>query len=190
MKLYTRTGDDGETSLHDGTRVGKDDPTVAAYGTVDELNAAIGLVITGCENAQMRERLAQVQNDLFDAGADLATPLASKRRDAVPTITDDAVSRLEGWIDDASASTAPLRTFVLPGGTETSARLHVARTLCRRAEREVVTLVREQAASATVLIYLNRLSDLLFAWARQVNAEANVADVAWNPKQPSDKRAD
>ena len=181
MKLYTRTGDGGETSLHDGTRVPKDADRVEAFGTVDELNAALGLAAAACGDGAFLDRLRVVQHALFVAGSDLATPAGAARRDKVPTVTAEAIVQLETWIDEAAAAALPLRKFVLPGGSEAAARLHLARTVCRRAERVVLRLRRTEPVGESVVIYLNRLSDLLFAWARQANAEAGVADVEWTP---------
>ena len=181
MRLYTGTGDDGETGLHDGSRVAKDDQRIEAYGTVDELNAALGMAGAACEAGVMRERLGRIQEDLFVVGSDLATPSGAARRQNVPTVTGEDVRRLEGWIDEAADAAGPLRNFVLPGGGELAARLHVARTICRRAERGMITLARHEDVSRDVRVYVNRLSDLLFAWARQANAQAGVPDVEWTP---------
>lgn len=192
MKLYTRTGDDGTTGLFDGSRVDKDHPRVTAYGEVDELNAALGLALAslperagGGAAAQsarwetLRQRLVQVQAELFTLGADLATPSAARQRAAVPTIGIEHVARLEQWIDEACAATPPLRGFVLPAGAEPACRLHLARTIARRAERSVIGLNRREPVGPDVLAYLNRLNDLLFAWARLANALGGVADVPW-----------
>ncbi len=185
MKLYTRTGDGGETSLHDGTRVSKDADRVEAYGAVDELNAAMGLAAIACESGDLRKRLRLVQDELFVIGADLATPAGSARKDKAPAISAEAAARLENWIDEATGAAPPLEKFVLPGGTELAARLHVARAVCRRAERTVVCLARGETVSETTVVYLNRLSDLLFAWARQANAESGVPDEEWPREEDS-----
>ncbi len=199
MKLYTKRGDAGMTDLFRGGRVRKDDPRVAAYGDVDELNAHLGLAraeARGEAEAAVVAPLAAVQSRLFDLGADLATPApetlpqaaageeaGAGTRDPVHRIGPAEVAEVEGWIDAASAAATPLRTFVLPGGTELAARLHVARTVCRRAERSCVTLAAaappDRPVGPSVAIYLNRLSDLLFALARQANAAADVDDVEW-----------
>jgi cob(I)alamin adenosyltransferase len=178
-RIYTKTGDQGETSLGDGSRVAKDHIRVAAYGSVDELNAVLGLAIAACPNASERERLQIIQNDLFDVGADLCVPLPSQG-DAALRVTTDQVDRLERWIDRLNESLQPLQSFVLPGGAWLSAWLHLARTVCRRAERDVVTLGRSEPVNPQVLIYLNRLSDLLFVMARVAN-DGGRADVLWQP---------
>ncbi|MEE8168925.1 MAG: cob(I)yrinic acid a,c-diamide adenosyltransferase [Phycisphaerae bacterium] len=188
MKLFTRTGDDGSTGLFDGRRVGKDHPRVAAYGAVDEANCCLGLVATELRRDKtigafslMAERLAGIQSELFQIGADLATPSDSPRRDALACVTSEHVTLLERWIDEACADAPVLRQFVLPGGCEAAARLHLARVAVRRAEREVVLLGRDQAVGEQVVPYLNRLSDLLFAWSRQANHASGVEDVLWSP---------
>lgn len=183
MKLYTKTGDDGQTSLFDGSRVSKDDLRVWSYGELDELNATLGLCCGVGASATLISRVQQVQSDLFCLGAELATPEGAKQSGFVPHLADADVTRLEGWIDEACAATPPIRHFVLPGGTELAARLHLARTVCRRAERATVHLGRETAVRNTVVVYLNRLSDLLFAWSRWVNHEAGCPEVIWNPKR-------
>lgn len=190
-KLYTRTGDDGSTGLFDGSRVGKDDLRVTAYGEIDELNAQIGLaaamIPTGHrEHAwdALRQRLERIQNELFTLGAELATPAsaAESKQRRTPRISEAEAKQLEGWIDEASSAVPPLTNFVLPGGSLMAAHLHICRTVCRRAERAVVTLGREAAINPQVLIYLNRLSDLLFAWARLANTLHGLFDTIWaNP---------
>lgn len=184
-KIYTRTGDDGTTGLASGQRVRKDDPRVEAYGTVDEANAHLGVAVTLCTPSQapIREVLAAIQHDLFDLGADLATPLApgekpGERLRIVPAQT----ARLERQIDTFNAPLAPLNSFVLPGGTPLSSALHVARTVVRRAERLAVALVAQQPQSTSpeTVRYLNRLSDLLFVLARSAN-DGGAADVLWVP---------
>jgi len=178
MKLYTKTGDDGSTGLFGGPRVAKCDLRVAGYGEVDESNAALGVALAACTDKELAVRLREIQADLFVAGAELATPSGHNPPNS---ITDSQVSQLEHWIDEACLETTPLRTFVLPGGSFLAAQLHYARTVCRRAERAVVMLSQEQPVSAPLLIYLNRLSDLLFAWARLANHRAGVEDIPWNP---------
>ncbi len=179
MKIYTRTGDGGETSLFDGTRVSKSDPRVDAYGEVDELSAFIGLARSSIAEADVAERLEAIQRDLFALGARLADPSSriAERVTKVSLGAEDA-SRLEGWIDEFEHELPPLRRFVLPGGIPAASILHVARTVCRRAERKLVSLgpgVVEQP----LVVYLNRLSDLLFVLARLVNHRAGQADVEW-----------
>ncbi|HRQ76409.1 MAG TPA: cob(I)yrinic acid a,c-diamide adenosyltransferase [Phycisphaerales bacterium] len=186
MKLYTRTGDDGSTGLFGGQRVGKDHPRVNAYGTVDELNACIGLAAAACDasrplHAQYLRIFSQLQSRLFDIGADLATPEGDKHESKIMRITDSHVSEVEAWIDAIDGGNAPMKSFVLPGGTELAARLHLARTVCRRAERLVIALGRDEAVSEGAVVYLNRVSDLLFAMARRANADAGVADIPWTP---------
>jgi cob(I)alamin adenosyltransferase len=162
-KIYTRGGDRGETSLGDGTRVSKLDPLLRAYGAVDELNSLIGWaqVVAG------DTRLARVQNELFDLGADLAVPVVEG--DDKLRVTQEQIDALERDCDEVNVGLAPLKSFVLPGGTEAAARLHVARATCRRVEREVLAAGRERALNPLALVYLNRLSDLLFILARAAN---------------------
>ncbi len=179
MTLYTRTGDAGDTALYDGTRVSKADPRIDAVGHVDELNALVGTVRAIGVDAGIDGWLAQIQRDLFAVGARLADParrIASRVEKAA--MTDDDVARLERWIDEADGALPPLRRFVLPGGSPAAAALHHARTVCRRAERQVVSLGVDTVAPG-VIPYLNRLSDLLFALARLVNHHAGVADLEW-----------
>lgn len=186
MKLYTRTGDDGTTGLFSGTRVAKDHPRVEAYGTVDELNAALGLAGAACgaEDTFPRrvlEILIPLQSRLFDIGADLATPDGAKNEAKIERITDEHVEEVERWIDEVDGGNPPMKHFILPGGTELAARLHVARTVCRRAERLMVQLGHAEPISAGAVRYVNRVSDLLFAMARRANVEAGVMDIPWVP---------
>lgn len=180
LRIYTRTGDDGETGLWGGARVAKDDLRVATYGDVDELNAVLGVVLSLELPSNIAAVLTRIQSLLFELGAELAT-MPGK-----PTghrVTDDDVAWLEQSIDAAEVDLAPLRTFVLPGGVKAAADLHVARTVCRRAERALVTLRREcPDVSATALHFLNRLSDLLFVLARATNRAAGCDDVPWVPR--------
>jgi cob(I)alamin adenosyltransferase len=184
-RIYTRTGDGGETGLGDGSRVAKTDPRVESYGTVDEANAAIGLAVAACpkDDALVGPLLRSIQNDLFDVGADLCTPVTpSEAPGAALRVTAAQTTRLEAAIDEINADLGVLTSFVLPGGTELAARLHVARTVVRRAERATV-LAGEAlglAAVAEPVRYLNRLSDLLFVMARAANAGAG-GDVLWVP---------
>ena len=177
MKIYTRTGDDGTTGLYGGARVPKDDPRVEAYGTVDETNATLGLARAAGLPPELDEVLARAQSTLFDVGAALATP--ADRASAVASIGDADVAALERAIDALEARLEPLKTFVLPGGTEAAARLHLARTVCRRAERLVVSLAARAPVSPLIVRWLNRLSDLLFVQARYANFVAKVPDVPW-----------
>ncbi len=166
-RIYTRAGDTGTTSLGDGSRVPKTHARIEAYGTVDELNSFVGLALAGGLPAETREWLEQVQNDLFDLGADLAVPLEDERERL--RIDQGHVDRLEGLCDRANAGLEPLKSFVLPSGTEAAARLHVARAVCRRAERLVVALSETASVNPLAIAYLNRLSDLLFILARAAN---------------------
>lgn len=178
MKIYTRTGDAGETALFDGTRVSKADPRVDAYGDVDEVNAWLGFVRAAGVPPDLDAELVQIQRDLFAMGALLADPshkIADRVEKAVLGEAD--VTRLEALIDRVEASVPPLRHFILPGGTPTGAALHVARTVCRRAERRIVSL--RPAADELVVRYMNRLSDLLFVLARGVNHRANAPETQW-----------
>lgn len=186
-RIYTRTGDDGTTALGTGERRKKYDLRIAAYGTVDELNAAIGLArLHATQAAAVDALLARVQNDLFDLGADLCSPGNKGKgpQGARLAVTEDQVARLEQEIDTLNTALAPLRSFVLPGGTPAAAHLHLARTICRRAERLVVELADKQAESVAppVLKYLNRLSDLLFVASRALN-DNGAQDVLWVPGQ-------
>jgi len=185
-KIYTRTGDDGTTGLASGKRRRKDDLRVAAYGTVDEANAALGLArLSTAADPELDPMLARLQNDLFDLGADLATPPAEAPLPYEPLrITQTQVDRLEREIDRLNADLAPLRSFVLPGGTPAAAALHLARTIARRAERLMVALAATEPVGAPSLKYVNRLSDFLFVAARYVNHKAEGeggGDVLWVP---------
>jgi len=177
-KIYTRGGDKGETSLGDGSRVSKLDGRIEAFGAVDELNAALGVVLAGELPAELREALARVQNELFDLGADLSVPAGVDGR---LRVEQSMVDRLERDCDRFNAELPELRSFVLPGGTEAAARLHVARTLCRRAERDVLRAAAEHEVGPLVAVYLNRLSDLLFVLARAANALAGQEEPLWKP---------
>jgi cob(I)alamin adenosyltransferase len=185
MKLYTKQGDDGRTGLIGGRRVFKHDGRVACYGDVDETNAALGVVIASGMDKQTNARLQQIQGELFVLGGELATPTDEKP----PTsITQAHAMNLERWIDEACDETPPLRQFVLPGGSITAAQLHFARTVCRRAERSVVALAQQETISPWPVIYLNRLSDYLFALARLSNARSGVEDIPWTaPPSASDR---
>jgi cob(I)alamin adenosyltransferase len=181
MKLYTRRGDGGETGLASGMRVGKDSLRVKAYGHVDELNSHIGLARAACgdANASIHAALFEAQHRLFDLGAELATPRQTVEAAALNLVSAAHVEAVERQIDAACERVPPLRQFILPGGTELAARLHLARTVCRRAERHCVALGRVEATRPMVITYLNRLSDLLFALARLANHQAGVDDTAW-----------
>jgi cob(I)alamin adenosyltransferase len=177
-RIYTRGGDEGETSLGDGSRVSKLDCRIGAFGTVDELNSALGVVLAGELPDRVRGALEQVQNELFDVGADLSVPWGITDRLRVQLTM---IERLEELCDAFNDELPELRSFVLPGGTEAAARLHVARTVCRRAERDVLLGSREVELNPLVLVYLNRLSDLLFILARLANAHADVDEPLWKP---------
>jgi cob(I)alamin adenosyltransferase len=181
MRIYTRTGDEGDTGLFGGGRVPKDDPRVEAYGDVDELNAAIGMARAVEVMPRIDEVLAPVQRDLFGLGAILATPDLAKMREqlAKARIDDARITQLENAIDAAESELAPLTAFILPGGTPKAAAIHVARTVCRRAERRVVHLQQSVELPPLVTIYLNRLSDLLFVLARLANKRAGAGEVTW-----------
>jgi cob(I)alamin adenosyltransferase len=187
-RIYTKGGDKGETSLGSGVRVAKHDPRVAAYGTVDEANAAIGLarLHIGDVQADTDAILGRVQNDLFDLGADLCrpeTPETGKPSEPPPLrVTAGQVARLEGEIDRLNADLAPLTSFVLPGGTPAAAYLHLARTVARRAEREMTLLAQSEAVNPEAIRYINRLSDLLFVLGRALN-DGGAQDVLWEPGQ-------
>jgi len=187
MKIYTKTGDRGDTGLFGGGRVRKDHVRVDAYGEVDELNSTLGMVIVhlhaGGESA-MAEAIRQVQDDLFTIGANLATPApedGGRENSYVPPLDPERIAMLESWIDGADAELEPLKSFVLPGGSAAAAALHLARTVCRRAERRVVTLAGQATIGQAQIVYLNRLSDLLFTLARVANKRAGVEDVPWAP---------
>ncbi len=171
-RIYTRTGDNGTTGLGDGSRTDKDSLRVEAFGSVDELNSVIGMLATHELPAVIKSELAEIQNDLFDIGGELCIPGHSM-------VSDRQVARLETILDSLNDELEPLKEFILPGGTSAAAVCHFARTVCRRAERRVVGLAREEAVNEFGLRYLNRLSDLLFVIARSLNREAGVADVLW-----------
>lgn len=179
MKIYTRTGDSGETGLFDGTRVSKADARVSTYGEVDELNAALGLVRAVRVPEDIDAMLDRIQRDLFALGARLADPRRRiAERVAKAVITADDIARLEGWIDRLEEELLPLQRFILSGGSQAGASLHVARAVCRRAERAMVALGPD-AFEPELLVYVNRLSDLLFVMARAVNRRAGVPDAEW-----------
>jgi cob(I)alamin adenosyltransferase len=179
MKLYTKTGDDGSTGLFGGPRVAKNHPRIEAYGTVDELNSVLGVVRAEGIDAQLDETLRTVQNQLFSLGAELATP--APKAHGTNFMGSTQITALEAAIDRYEAGVEPLREFILPGGSKAAALLHLARTVCRRAERQLVALaaVSSEPISGNLIIYLNRLSDLLFVAARHSNKAAGFADVAW-----------
>jgi len=185
-RVYTKTGDDGTTGLVGGDRAPKDSPRIEAYGTVDELNAAVGLVMNALARSPGRARLEpllkRVQNELFNLGAELATP-DETRRARSPAVSERHVKRLEEELDELNDTLPELRSFVLPGGGEVSSFLHLARTICRRAERRVVTLRRSEPVGDHAVTYLNRLSDALFVFGRWAAAQDGAAEALWEPEK-------
>ncbi len=183
MKIYTKTGDKGETSLFGGERVKKDDPRIEAYGTVDELNSAIGLAISflPISQADLQEILLTVQHHLLDIGSELSSLSDKKSRSKakVPEVTAKKVTWLEKHIDTLDKDLTQLTQFILPGGTQAASALHLARTICRRAERKVITLSAEHETNSELIRYLNRLSDFLFTAARFTNVKSGNGDVSW-----------
>lgn len=181
MKIYTRSGDDGDTALFGGGRVPKAHARVEAYGTVDELNAVVGVAVSSVRDPEIRTRLERIQHDLFTLGSDLATPppRAGRKRPITPELPTGRIAEMETWMDAADEELPPLTAFVLPGGSAGAAALHLARTVCRRAERDVVALGDGESVSEGIVPYLNRLSDLLFTFARLENHRSGVADVEW-----------
>lgn len=182
MKIYTKTGDAGDTGLFGGPRVSKDDARVEACGAVDELNAALGVARSLGGDAEIDRVLAAVQDQLFTVGAELATPAGAAARAAVPPVEPAWTAALEEAIDRLDAELPPLRHFVLPGGVALAAQLHLARAVCRRAERRVVSLRRTQPSSPEAIAFLNRLSDFLFVAARAANHRAGAAEAVWDPR--------
>jgi cob(I)alamin adenosyltransferase len=178
-RIYTRTGDRGETTLGDGSRVPKLDLRIGAFGAVDELNSWIGLALAAPDLPdRLRSTLASIQNDLFDVGADLSVPFETTGR---LRVTQSAVDAVESSCDELNAELPVLKSFVLPGGTEAAARLHVARAVCRRAERAALAAAGEHNVNPLAPVYLNRLSDFLFIAARSANAEGGAAEMLWKP---------
>jgi cob(I)alamin adenosyltransferase len=182
-RIYTKTGDTGSTGLGGGQRVPKDSKRVETYGTVDELNSQIGVALATGLCARLAAELPQIQNELFDLGSDLATPAESQARHPVPTVEARHIQKLEHLIDELNEVVGPLANFLLPGGSPGAAQLHVARTICRRAERSATSLARDEAIGPTVIPYLNRLSDALFVMARFENRERGVNEPLWKPRQ-------
>jgi cob(I)alamin adenosyltransferase len=183
MKIYTKTGDKGMTGLWGGARVSKDSPRISAYGDIDELNAILGVARAESGQEPIRKVLAEIQASLFTLGAELAAPSEDPR---IPVITSAHVDALERQIDAITQNLAPMKNFILPGGSRTSGYLHLARTVCRRAERSTVHLasLANESVDHWVLIYLNRLSDFLFTLARLANQLENIDDVPWFPEKP------
>jgi cob(I)alamin adenosyltransferase len=181
-KVYTRTGDDGTTALGPGQRVRKDSARIEAYGTVDELNSAIGVAIAAGLDERLSGALFSIQNDLFHLGSDLCIPEADKERMPGPRVEARHVDALEALMDELSAELPPLENFVLPGGSPGASALHLARAICRRAERLVVALSRTEKVGEHTIRYLNRLSDALFVMARFENKSRGVEDILWNSR--------
>jgi cob(I)alamin adenosyltransferase len=182
-RIYTRTGDTGSTGLFGGGRVSKANPRVDAYGEVDELNAVLGWAAATVADGWIRGRLHELQTDLFTVGAHLATPEAAegRKRPALPALPEGRAEDIEAWIDQADADLEELRSFILPGGTAGAAALHLARTVCRRAERRVVELAANEPVDPLILVLLNRMSDFLFTAARLENRRAGRHDMVWDP---------
>lgn len=179
MKIYTKTGDKGKTSLFGGERVDKDDIRVECYGTVDELNSILGLTVTEVTDGEIKKTLQQIQNDLFTLAGELATP---SKKEFVSPINQNQIDFLENQIDFFEEKLPQLKQFILPGGSKGAALLHVARSVCRRSERLVVKLSKNNVISENIIIYLNRLSDLLFVLARFENDVNQIPDVPWDSK--------
>jgi len=190
-KIYTRSGDGGQTMLGDGSWAEKSSARIEAMGSVDEANAAIGLAAAAAEGTPLHARLERLMNDLFDVGADLCAPFSAEEPEGERLrMRDSDAARLEGWIDELNEPLGPLESFVLPGGTELSARLHVARTLVRRAERRIAALIEAEPARVNkpAMVFVNRLSDLLFVMARRAN-EDGARDVLWKPGGEREKKS-
>ncbi len=179
MKIYTKTGDAGETGLFGGARVSKASLRVEAYGEVDELNSTVGWARVAVSDPDLDALLNQIQNDLFEVGAELGSTAERKQKSAMPQIDEPQVEALERAIDEYEKAPAPLTSFVLPGGSEGAARFHVARCVCRRAERSLVSLGSQETIRGEIFRYVNRLSDLLFVLARFANHSAGVEDIPW-----------
>ena len=183
QRIYTRTGDAGETGLFGGGRVPKHHPRVEAYGAVDELNAVLGWTATLAQAPSLHDRIAALQPDLFAIGAHLATVVEEGRRQPrLPPLPDPRIAELEQWIDEAEGALPELRSFIMPGGSAGGAALHIARTVCRRAERRVVELSTRDDVDPTIVVYLNRLSDLLFMLSRHLAKTLGAGEIPWKPK--------
>jgi len=186
MKIYTKGGDTGETSLFGGERVKKSAPRVCAYGEVDELNSVLGIASAEIADDDLRAKLRVIQSSLFDLGGELATPGVEERESrgkSAARVCDRDVLELEGWIDALETELTPLRNFILPGGVKAAALLHLGRTVCRRAERSVIALAELETVATLLVRYLNRLSDLLFVMARVANRRADVEEPQWIGRQ-------
>lgn len=181
MKIYTKTGDKGETGLFGGPRVSKNSSRIEAYGTIDELNSFIGLAITEIRDNSLKNLLEKLQNELFNVGADLATPLTEKNKKLnIKRISEDYFLDIEKEIDNYESELETLKNFILPGGSKAASILHICRTISRRAERNVVALNKEEKINKNIVIFLNRLSDLFFVLSRYENKISNIPDIKWN----------
>jgi len=182
MKIYTKTGDKGETSLFGGERVKKSAQRLKAYGTIDELNSFIGLTVVETDDKSVNELLQKIQNDLFSLGADLATPENEKTKKLnIFRVDKNFISHIEEYIDKFQKDLDELKSFILPGGTKSASLLHVCRAVCRRSEREIVELDKTEKINKNIIVYLNRLSDLFFVLSRYENKIAGKPDIIWNP---------
>jgi cob(I)alamin adenosyltransferase len=176
VKIYTKTGDDGTTGLVGGARIKKSNPRIVAYGAVDELNSAIGLALSSHLDSDIKDLLMQIQNNLFVMGADLANP---NLNDVSNRIQDTMITNLENHIDNLESELEPISYFILPGGDEIASRIHLARSICRRAEVNIVELSESEKINKNCQVYMNRLSDLLFVIARSINKRKKIKDIAW-----------
>lgn len=181
MKIYTKTGDKGKTSLFGGDRVEKNNIRIKAYGSVDELNSVIGLILTESVNIKTREMLNNIQQTLFVVGGELATP-RNVKSSMISKVSDKDVAKLENGIDELEIKLKPLKNFILPGGSRAAAMLHFARTVCRRAEREIVELNHNEKINLKIINYINRLSDLFFVYARFENHVSSTKEIEWNTR--------
>lgn len=179
LKIYTKTGDKGDTGLFGGERVSKDSLRIEAYGTVDELNSSLGYAITEILNEDVKKILLKIQNYLFQIGSDLAAPDLESKNKFIVRLDGETISELEHQIDKFETKLPTLKNFILPGGAKSAALLHIARTVCRRAERRVVALKTQEIVNDNIVIFLNRLSDLLFVLTRIENMEAKIPDTPW-----------
>lgn len=183
MKIYTKTGDKGETSLFGGERISKSNIRIKAYGSLDELNAFIGLTITEVKSSEIKEVLLNLQNKLFVVGSDLAAPDSEKNKKLIINRTPaEFITEIEMWIDKFNSKLGELKNFILPGGSKGSALLHVCRTIARRAEREIVELKSREQFTENIIIFTNRISDLFFVLSRYENNHSNIVDTIWNPE--------
>ena len=181
MKIYTKTGDDGKTSLFGGKRVDKDNLRIEAYGTIDELNSVIGIVLTDNVSEKTSKILNLIQNSLFVIGSELASPSDVESK-AITPVTEEDIRILENYIDEIDTDLSPLKNFILPGGTKSASLLHFARTVCRRAERRIVEIDKVEKINQKIIVYINRLSDLLFVIARYENHVASSPEIEWKSR--------